>query len=168
MKVTVGLAAYPNAEYAVELVGRGFVCLAPPYPLLADYEPDLKKLGYQSGTMKAIWDNRRGLDLLDSLPFVEPGAYAALGHSLGGHNAVYTAAFDERIKVTVSNCGLDSYRDYMKGDIKGWTSERYMPKLLTYPKGQTPFDFPEVVAAIATRRVLRTLGPRGVRSLWCG
>jgi hypothetical protein len=154
MRVTVGLANYPNSEYAVELAKRGFVCLAPPYPLLSDYNPDLKKLGYQSGTMKAIWDNRRGLDVLDTLAFVKPGAYAAIGHSLGGHNAIYTAAFDERIKVAVSNCGLDSYRDYMKGNIKGWTSDRYMPKLLGYPKGQTPFDFHEVVAAIAPRRVL--------------
>ena len=28
--------------------------LAPAYPLMAGYQPDLKALGYQSGTMKAI------------------------------------------------------------------------------------------------------------------
>jgi dienelactone hydrolase len=152
-KVTVGLANYPNAEYGRELAERGFVVLATPYPLLSNYNPDTKKLGYQSGTMKAIWDNVRGLDLLDSLPYVKKGSYAAIGHSLGGHNSVYTAAFDERIKVVVSSCGLDSYRDYMDGNIKGWTSDRYMPKLLDYKLEDIPFDFHEIVGVIAPRNV---------------
>jgi hypothetical protein len=152
-KVTVGLANYPNAEYGRELAERGYVVLATPYPLLSNFNPDIKKLGYQSGTMKAIWDNMRGLDLLDSLPFVKKGSYAAIGHSLGGHNSVYTAAFDERIKVVVSSCGLDSYRDYMGGNIKGWTSERYMPKLLEYKLADIPFDFHEIIGTIAPRHV---------------
>src|SRR5437773_165181 len=36
-KVVVGLGESPNDEYGVELVKRGYVCLAPPYPLLANY-----------------------------------------------------------------------------------------------------------------------------------
>ena len=150
---TVGLARYPDASYGRELAERGFVVLAPPYPLLADYNPDLKKLGYQSGTMKAIWDNIRGLDLLESLPYVKKDGFAAIGHSLGGHNAVYTAAFDERIKVVVTSCGLDSYRDYMNGNIKGWTSDRYMPKLLDYKLEEIPFDFHEIIGSLAPRHV---------------
>ncbi len=153
-QVTVGLANYPNAEYGRELAERGYVVLATSYPLLAKYNPDLKKLGYQSGTMKAIWDNIRGLDLLETLPYVQRGRIAAIGHSLGGHNSVYTAAFDERIKVVVSSCGLDSYRDYMGGKIKGWTSDRYMPKLLDYKLQDIPFDFHEIIGSLAPRRVL--------------
>jgi hypothetical protein len=152
-KVVVGLGNSPNDEYAVELARRGYICLAPAYPLLANYAPDLKELGYASGTMKAIWDNMRGLDLLESLSFVKKGAFAAIGHSLGGHNGIYTAAFDSRIKVVVSSCGLDSFRDYMNGDIRGWTSERYMPRLLNYSVEKLPFDFDEVIAAIAPRSV---------------
>lgn len=150
-KVVVGLGNSPNDEYGVELVQRGYVCLAPAYPLLANYQPDLKALGYQSGTMKAIWDNMRGLDLLESLPYVQRGRFGTIGHSLGGHNSVYTAVFDERIKVIVSSCGLDSYRDYYDGNIKGWTSERYMPKLLDYPPAEIPFDFHEMIGALAPR-----------------
>ncbi|MBI2805293.1 MAG: alpha/beta hydrolase [Planctomycetes bacterium] len=154
-RVTVGLADTMNREYGVELAELGHVVIATPYPQLSDYNPDLKKLGYQSGTMKAIWDNMRALDVLDSLPFVRKGRYAAIGHSLGGHNSVYTAAFDERVKIAVSCCGLDSYRDYMNGKIKGWTSDRYMPKLLDYEKklDQIPFDFGEILGAIAPRHV---------------
>jgi hypothetical protein len=157
-----------NRGYGLELAGRGFVVLAVSYPLLADYRPDLAALGYASGTMKAIWDNVRGLDLLDSLPFVEHGRYAAVGHSLGGHNAVFTAAFDERLAVVVTNCGLDSFLDYQGGrpDVwthgRGWCQDRYMPRLAAH-RGRLegiPFDFHEVVAAIAPRRVL-VIAPRG-------
>ena len=96
-KVVVGLGGKAHRQYAQELAERGFVTLAPAYPLMANYQPDLKALGWQSGTMKAIWDNIRGLDLLESLPFVKRGGFGVVGHSLGGHNSVYTAIFDERI-----------------------------------------------------------------------
>lgn len=159
-KVVVGLGDSPNDEYGVELVKRGYVCLAPAYPHLVDYAPDLKKLGYASGTMKAIWDNMRGLDLLESLPFVKKGAFASIGHSLGGHNGLFTAAFDTRIKVVISSCGMDSFRDYMNGNIRGWTSERYMPRLLQYSLDNLPFDFDGVLAAIAPRAVFIS-APKG-------
>lgn len=152
-KVVVGLGQSTNDEYGVELVRRGYVVLAPPYPLLANYQPDLKKLGYASGTMKAIWDNLRGLDLLESLPYVQRGRFGAIGHSLGGHNSLYTAAFDERIKIVASSCGFDSYRDYKDGNITGWTSERYMPRLKNYSPDDYPFDFHEIIGALAPRAV---------------
>ncbi|HEX7862604.1 MAG TPA: alpha/beta hydrolase [Verrucomicrobiae bacterium] len=152
-KVVVGLAGGESDHYGVELVKRGYMCIAPPYPLLADYAPDLKALGYASGTMKAIWDNMRALDYLETLPFVHKGKFAAIGHSLGGHNSLYTAAFDERIKAVATSCGFDSFRDYMGGNINGWTSERYMPRFLDYKDGNYPFDFHDVLAVIAPRRI---------------
>lgn len=158
-KVVVGLGGKPNRQYAAELAERGFVTLAPAYPQLANYQPDLKGLGWESGTLKAVWDNMRGLDLLESLPYVKKKGFGVIGHSLGGHNAVYTAVFDERIKVIVSSCGLDSYLDYYSGNPavwqpgKGWTQERYMPKLANYA-GQLekiPYDFHELIGALAPR-----------------
>ncbi len=141
---------------------RGYVTLAPNYPLLAKYQPDLKKLGWESGTLKAVWDNIRGLDLLETLPFVKPGKFGVIGHSLGGHNSVFTAVFDERIKAVVSSCGLDSFLDYYGGDEKvwmpekGWTQTRYMPKLAGYRNrlDEIPFDFHELIGALAPRDVL--------------
>jgi putative membrane-bound dehydrogenase-like protein len=154
-KVVVGLGGKANRAYAAELAERGFVTISPSYPLLANYQPDLTALGYVSGTMKAIHDNRRALDLLDSLPFVRTGKYGAIGHSLGGHNAVFTAVFDERLEVIVSSCGLDSFRDYKGGDIRGWTSVRYMPRLLAWRDrlSEVPFDFGELIACLAPRTV---------------
>ena len=158
-KVVVGLGGKPNRDYARELAERGYVTLAPSYPLLANYQPDLKALGYDSGTMKAIWDNIRGLDLLESLPFVKPGDFGVIGHSLGGRNSVYTAVFDDRIKVIVSSCGLDSYLDYYGGDSKnwqpekGWCQTRYMLRLASYAGRlqDIPFDFHEMIGTLAPR-----------------
>lgn len=159
----VGLGDNPNRGYALELARRGYVALAPNYPLLARYQPDLKQLGWESGTLKAVWDNIRGLDLLASLPFVDATrGFGAIGHSLGGHNSVYTAVFDDRLTAVVSSCGLDSYLDYYNGDPKnwdperGWCQTRYMRKLADY-KGRLadiPFDFHEMIGALAPRHVL--------------
>lgn len=158
-KVVVGLGDSPNDEYGVALARRGFVVLAPPYTMLANYWPDLKALGYASGTMKSIWDNMRGLDYLSTLPFVKTNGFGAIGHSLGGHNGVFTAAFDERIQVVVSSCGLDAFLDYYGGDPKvwrperGWCQQRYMPRLTNYVSRleTIPFDFHELIGAIAPR-----------------
>lgn len=160
-KVVVGLGGRANRQYASELAERGYVTLSPSYPLLADYQPDVKALGWQSGTMKAIWDNIRGLDLLDSLPHVQAGRYGVIGHSLGGHNAVYTACFDDRLVAIASSCGLDAYPDYYQGDPKrwqagqGWTQLRYIPALTHYADelDAIPFDFHEMVSALAPRHV---------------
>ena len=160
-KVVVGLGGRPNRQYAQELAERGFVTLAPAYPLLANYQPDVLGLGHKSGTMKAIWDNIRGVDLLQSLPYVKKEAIGTIGHSLGGHNSVYTAVFDERIKVIVSSCGLDAYTDYYGGQErvwypeKGWCQLRYMPRLADY-RGrlkEIPYDFHELIASLAPRHV---------------
>lgn len=160
--VVVGLGTRPNRSYASELAERGYVTLAPNYPLLAKYQPDLKALGWESGTLKAVWDNIRGLDLLASLPFVKPVGFGAIGHSLGGHNSIYTAVFDNRIQAVVTSCGFDSYLDYYGGDEKnwfpekGWCQTRYMLRLADYRGrlAEIPFDFHEMIGALAPRSVL--------------
>ena len=158
----VGLGKRPNRQYASELAERGYVTLAPNYPLLAKYQPDIRKLGWESGTLKAVWDNMRGLDLLESLPFVAGKSFGTIGHSLGGHNSVYTAVFDGRLQAVVSSCGLDSYLDYYNGQEKvwlpekGWCQTRYMPRLANY-RGRLadiPFDFHELIGALAPRHML--------------
>jgi dienelactone hydrolase len=147
--------------YARDLVERGYVVLAPSYPLMAKYQPPLEALGYRSGTMKAIWDNMRGLDFLEAQPFVNRHRIGAIGHSLGGHNAIYTAVFDPRIRAVVSSCGFDSFLDYYGGDPanwrpeRGWCQSRYMPKLADYRGrlAEIPFDFHELIGALAPRPV---------------
>lgn len=171
-RAVVGLAGpktLPGRNYGEELALRGFVVIAPPYPQLADYLPDIKGLGYASGTMKAIWDNLRALDVLAATPGVSSQGFGAIGHSLGGHNSIYTAIFDDRIKAVVSSCGFDSYLDYYAEKREavwkagqGWTQDRYMPRLAAYAGRlqDIPFDFHELIGALAPRAFL-AISPRG-------
>ena len=161
-KVVVGLGGKENRQYAAELAERGFVTISPSYPHLAKYYPNLGGLGYVSGTMKAIWDNSRAIDVLASLGFVEMEKGAgAIGHSLGGHNAIYTAVFDDRISAVVSSCGFDAYPDYYDAADrvwffgKGWCQIRYMPRMADYrwQLDEIPFDFTEMLGALAPRPV---------------
>ena len=67
---------------------------------------------------------------------------------------MFTAVFDTRIKALVSNCGFTSFPKYYGGNLKGWTSARYMPLIASRYQSRpdkVPFDFPEVVAAFAPR-----------------
>src|SRR6266852_9797432 len=66
-----GLGNHPNLHYAVHLAERGYVTLAPDYPSFGDYKYDFTGSGYQSGSMKAIWNNIRAIDLLETLTEVD-------------------------------------------------------------------------------------------------
>lgn len=153
------LAGNPNLHYALELAQRGFVTLAPDYPSFGEYRYEFPpEDGYVSGTMKAIVDNLRAVDLLtQSLPRVDGERIGCIGHSLGGHNTMFTAAFDPRIKVMVSSCGFTRFHKYYEGKLAGWTSARYMPliaKEFHNNADEVPFDFPEIVASFAPRPFL--------------
>lgn len=150
----VGLGGKPNLRYARELAERGYVTLAPDYPRFGEHQVDPYALGYASASMKAIWDNLRAVDLLESLPEVDAARIGVIGHSLGGHNAIFTAVFDERLKAVVSSCGFTSFPRYYGGNLAGWSHAGYMPRLKTeyaLDPAKVPFDFPELLAAIAPR-----------------
>lgn len=157
----VGLGGKESLHYALHLVKRGYVCLAPDYPSFGDYKYDFqaafKRGDYASGSMKAVWNNMRAVDLLQALPEVDGDRVGVIGHSLGGHNSMFTAAFDERLKAIVSCCGFCSFHKYYGGNLKGWTSDRYMPRIAAEfgndPK-KMPFDFTDVVTSFAPRAFL--------------
>jgi len=147
-----------NRGYALELAQRGYVVLAPDYPSFGDSKAyDFNADRYVSGTMKGIFNHMRGVDLLQARPEVDGKRIGVIGHSLGGHNAMFVAVFDDRISAIVSSCGWNPFHEYYGGKIKGWTSDRYMPRLDTVYKldpDKVPFDFYEVVAALAPRAFL--------------
>ena len=115
----------------------------------------------------------RCVDLLQARRDVEPNRIGVIGHSLGGHNAMFTGAFDKRLKVIVSSCGwtlfdydnLEEAKDIKfieryGGRLGDWAQERYMPLLHQFElnkeindsdPGKIPFDFDEVIASLAPR-----------------
>jgi len=150
-----GISGSPDLHYALELAERGYVTLAPDCPPFGENQSDAYKLGYESVTMKAVWNHKRGVDLLASLPEVNPEAIGSIGHSHGGFNTLMLALFDDRIKVVVASCGFTSFRDYQGGNLAGWSQRiSYMPKIQTVygdSPDKVPFDFPEILGALAPR-----------------
>lgn len=151
-----GLGGLASLHYAHELAERGYVCLVPDYPSFGEYAYDFKTQGahYASGSMKAIWNNVRAVDLLEALPQVNKDRIGVIGHSLGGHNALFTAVFDERLKAVVSSCGFTPFHDYYGGKVAGWTGDRYMPRIRDgygNDADRIPFDFYEILGALAPR-----------------
>jgi dienelactone hydrolase len=149
-----GVGGIPDLHYALELAQRGYVTIAPDYPNFGDYHFDSYASGYASATMKGIRNHMRAVDVLESLSEVDPKRIGCIGHSLGGHNTLFVAAFDERIRTMVSSCGFNSFKKYYGGNLAGWSGLTYMPRIAErYGKdpAKVPFDFPDVLAALAPR-----------------
>ena len=146
--------ALANQAYGKELAQRGYVVLAPDYPSFGDYAVDFHKSRFASGSMMGIFNHMRGVDLLQGREEVDPARIGVIGHSLGGHNAMFVGAFDPRLKVIVSSCGWTPFHDYYGGKLAGWVQDRYMPRIRDVyglSADRVPFDFYEVVAAFAPR-----------------
>jgi dienelactone hydrolase len=153
-----GLGGDPDLHLAHELAERGYVTLAPDYPSFGESEFDFDPAwGYASGIMKAVWDNRRAVDVLVELDEVDAGRIGVIGHSLGGHGALFAAAFDDRLRVVVSSCGFTTFARYRGGNLQPWSQPLYMPRIATRydnDPDQVPFDFGELIAVLAPRPLL--------------
>lgn len=163
-KLVDGESTNPNRAQAKELAERGYIVIAPDYPSFGDLKDyDFANDRYESGTMAGIFYHMRCVDLLQSRKEVDPGRIGVIGHSLGGHNSMFLGAFDTRVKVIVSSSGwtLMDYYDIGEaaskshgGRLGPWAQDRYMPLLRDKFKldpEKIPFDFDEVIAALAPR-----------------
>jgi dienelactone hydrolase len=164
-KRDVGIDGKPDRTYAHELALRGYIVLAPDYPSFGDLANyDFANDRYASGTMKGIFNHMRAVDLLVARDDVDPDRLAVIGHSLGGHNALFLAAFDTRLKVIVTSCGWTPFHFYYGGKkLENWAQDRYMPwmrDVFHNDPDQVPFDFHEVIAALAPR-TLYSCSPLG-------
>ncbi len=56
-----------------------------------------------TGMAKMLFDASRAVDILAAQPGVDPRRLGAIGHSLGGKEALYLAAFDERVRAAVAS-----------------------------------------------------------------
>ncbi|MBN4074006.1 alpha/beta fold hydrolase [bacterium AH-315-E10] len=155
-----GLSGNPHFHYAKELAALGYVTLVPDYPNFGEYKIDVYDRGYVSGTMKAIWNHMRSVDLLAECKDVDPDRIACIGHSLGGHNTLFLAAFEPRIKVAVSSCGFTSWMrndaegNGIDGDLRDWTGPVYMPRIAERYHSraeQMPFRMEELLSLISPR-----------------
>jgi len=100
-----------------------------------------------------VYDSLRALDYLADRPDVDAGRIATLGISMGSTMAWWTAALDERIKVTVDICCLTEYEDLVAAlGLDGHGIYYYVPRLLSH------FTCAEINALIAPRAHLGLAG----------
>lgn len=141
---------------ALELSRHGYITLS--IDLLTDgerIEPGARVMDtrafYQrhpewSMVGKNTWDIRRSVDFLQTLDFVDGKQIGCTGWSLGGHTAVFAAAFEPRITATVSNGGvLDWHRtvDAWSRQPADWKPWRPGDPVANNPELQRRFGFKE-------------------------
>ena len=110
---------------------------------------------------RQVEDVRAAIDVLQKDSLVDAQRIYLFGYSMGGMIGLYTAALDERVKGVVSVCGFTPMRtdtaDRGTGGVARYSHERALIPRLGFFIGheaQIPYDFHEVLAAIAPRPVL--------------
>ena len=165
-KEPVGIEGKSSLAYGLHLVKRGYVvlafdqiCFGERHSIRANHYGDAIKfyLNHPRWSVmgKMIWDVKIAIDYLQTLNFVDKQRIGCIGHSHGGYGTIFATAFDERIKVAVSNCGFTTFR--ADGRTYRWAmATALMPKLGFYDNNieMVPFDFHEVISLIAPRPFL--------------
>lgn len=171
----VGLAGNPEQAYALELAERGYVVLAPdaicfeergayagrleaPEASGASAGGQMERFEFTKHILhgsclqtKMVWDMQRGLDYLASRPEVDGARLGCIGHSLGGQQALFLAALDERVRAAVSSCGFASMRSILRDGISH-NFGAYVPGWLEHG------DVGDVLAEVAPRAILALNG----------
>lgn len=162
--VTVGVEQVrENRYYGLELARRGYVVLAIDvitagervYPGDEPFETEAfdRRFPEWSAMGKMLSDHQRAIDYLVSLPEVDPERIGVIGHSLGGYNAFFLQAFDERVKAAVTSCGFtplgETTSPFSFARDQWFVHVSRMRDFLR--SGIVPFDLHEVMALAAPR-----------------
>ncbi len=111
--------------------------------------PVLATKPWKTGMAKMTWDAIRATDVLLERPEVDPARLCSIGHSLGGKEVLYHAAFDERVKAAVSCEGGVGVT------FSTWDADWYLGKQVKKPEWQAAGrDHHELMALIAPRALL--------------
>jgi dienelactone hydrolase len=109
-----GLEGPSDKHIGLHLARRGYVAFCPRCFLWQYAEPGRLATAVDwlrrrhprvTGMAKMLYDARRAVDLLASQPDVSRDRLGSIGHSLGAKEVLYLAAFDSRIRATVSSEG---------------------------------------------------------------
>jgi dienelactone hydrolase len=117
----------PNSDYALQLVGEGYVVLAPDLRCFGerlDWNPEdhyacdtnlvHAVMAGRNPLTQNIWDLQRCLDLLQAHPLVDPARIGMVGLSYGGTVTLFTAALDPRVAAAVVSGYFSSWQESHK------------------------------------------------------
>lgn len=161
-----GLEPDKTRAHLDHLARRGFVVIAPDHFVAGERIPpegayDTTRFHQRHPEWTAVgkftYEHSIAVDVLMTLPEVDPQRIGAMGHSLGGQGTIFLAAYDERIKAAACNCAASFFR--YNDQVKEWSRDRWYvyfkhirPGLL---EGKLPpIDFHEVMALTAPRALL--------------
>lgn len=155
-----GTEGEPERHTGLRLAQQGFVVLCPRCFLWQD-APDYnaavaahrQRHPQTLGMAKMLYDAQRAVDILAAQPDVDPARIGAYGHSLGAKEALYLAAFDERVRAAVSSEGGIGYPS------TNWDAPWYLGPDVRDPAW--PRQHQELVALIAPRALLVMGGETG-------
>lgn len=158
-----GVKGSSDLSIALQLVRRGYVCIAPdvigfgeripagaqPYANSLDFYRRHPKWSFVG---KMNWDIARIIDWLETQPFVDPLQIGCIGHSHGAYGSLYAAAFEPRISLVIASCGFTTLRSDPNPDR--WSHRTaLMPQLGLYlpDVASIPFDWQQICALVAPR-----------------
>lgn len=155
-----GLSGPESLQLGLNLARRGFVVICPRCFLWQDaptYQAAVAQFQARHpqalGMRKMLYDARRAVDVLAAQPGVDSKRLGALGHSLGAKEALYLAAFDDRIRATVASEGGLALAS------TNWDAPWYLgPKI---KEGGFTRNHHELLALIAPRAILILGGESG-------
>jgi len=160
-----GMKGDPELAFAVELVKRGYVCIAPDVigfgeRIAAGKQPYDNSLAFYrkhpgwSFMGKMVWDVSRVIDYLETLPFVDPKRIGSIGHSHGAYGTLFATAFEPRIAAAVASCGFTTFRT--DPNPERWSHlTALIPQLGFYlpDVASILFDWQHVLALAAPRKL---------------
>jgi dienelactone hydrolase len=142
----IGLKGDPDLAYAKELVQNGFITFAPDAIAFEDrnwhseswwgveyFELATRLVKGETLLGKVLSDVSVGIDYLMTRHEVDGENIGFIGHSYGGRMAIWSPVFDERIKVSVSNCYCINYKNsLLKSSGTRIPMELCVPGILKY------------------------------------
>ncbi len=158
-----GLTGDPEMAFAVELVRRGYPCVAPDVIGFGERIPDgaepyhgaldfYRRHPRWSFFGKMNWDLSRVVDYIENVPGADAKHIGVVGHSHGAYGALMGAAFEPRIGAVIASCGFTTLR--ADANPERWSHlTALLPRLGFYLDAihEAPFDWHEVLACIAPR-----------------
>lgn len=174
MKEPMGIAGEHDLAYGDALLSSGFAVIAPDAFPAGERAPPAerwltdafyKQHPNWSAMGKMLADNEEaltvGIEEYSRRYGSPPTCIGAVGHSLGAHNALFLAAFDERVKATLANSGFE--RIASDTEPTRWARDRgfiYMPALTRATRGQEPlpWDWEDVLVQIYPRSLMIAQG----------
>lgn len=155
-----GISGQDTKQFGLALAQRGFIVFCPRCFLWQDVnslneavEKHRERHPKTTGMAKMLYDAVRGVDVLESLPQVDRTRIGAIGHSLGAKEALYLAAFDERIKAAAASEGGIGFRS------TNWDASWYLGEAIRDP--EFPLNHHQLLGLIAPRPFLILGGESG-------